>query len=312
MADEHIDLTGSDEENAVKVSRRWCFTSYKTLATFETLFPDFIEEGVLFCVAQLEIGDNGREHMQGYIHFNRATRFSLVKRLLRDTSTHCEPAYGSAEQNRDYCTKESDRVDGPWTFGEINKCGKGSRNDVTGFTDALKSGKNFRDVVMENGATFVKFHSGLTKYYTFCQQIEQEKTPFEQLNVYVFHGPSGTGKSRRVRELEAPQNLYTIPSSQREGGGVWFDGYNGQSAILIEDFDSDIAFRTLLRLTDGYSGEQFPIKCGHIYKRWRRVYITTNKSPDNWYVNDPRINWECKCPPALKRRFTEVREFADP
>lgn len=296
------------------VSRRWTFTSFNTLASFDVLFNDFAEEGVIYCVAQLEIGEQEHEHVQGYIHFNKAVRFSLVKRLIQDNTAHCEVARGSAEENRDYCTKESDRIDGPWTFGTIAKCGRGVRTDIEEFARTLEDTGDFEGTVIKNPGVFFKYGNNCVKYNQIIQKRRQHRCGFNKPRVIVYTGTPGTGKSRRVREKEKPEELFTVPPQQRDGGGIWFDGYSGEPAILLEDFESEIGFRFFLRLLDGYPGEQFPIKGGFVYKQWRRIYITSNIPISLWYgrstiKDQPPINSDGICPPAIKRRLDEVWEF---
>lgn len=72
-----------------------------------------------FCVYQLEQGEERETpHFQGYVEFTNAKTLAAMKRLVGIERAHFEASKGSAQQNIDYCTKEADRVDGPWTWGE--------------------------------------------------------------------------------------------------------------------------------------------------------------------------------------------------
>lgn len=65
-------------------------------------------------VYQLEVGDEGTEHYQGYIEFKNALTFASMKKKL--PRAHIEICR-NAEASIAYCQKEEGRVDGPWTKG---------------------------------------------------------------------------------------------------------------------------------------------------------------------------------------------------
>lgn len=55
---------------------------------------------------------NGTLHLQGYLEFNDATRFTTVSKLV---AAHWESAKGSAAQNYKYCCKDgSTSLYGNW------------------------------------------------------------------------------------------------------------------------------------------------------------------------------------------------------
>ena len=73
------------------------------------MYPDeMIEElediGVTYAVFQLEEGENGTPHYQGYVAFQKKKRLTAIEHLLRGAG-HWEISRGSPTQNREYCTK---------------------------------------------------------------------------------------------------------------------------------------------------------------------------------------------------------------
>ena len=83
----------------------------------------------------------------------------------------------------------------------------------------------------------------------------------------------------------------------------WWQGYNGQTDVIIDDFRGDMCrMHTLLRYLDRYP-VQVPIKGSSCWLRATRIIITSCFKPDNVYLKErERIE-------QLLRRITEVREF---
>jgi hypothetical protein len=107
----------------------------------------------------------------------------------------------------------------------------------------------------------------------------------------VYHGPPGTGKTRKA--LEENKEYYLLDNS---GGPVWFDGYEGEETLVIDDFYGWIKYNFILRLLDGHPC-RLPIKGGFTYAGWTTVIITSNVHPDSWYKCDTQ---------AMHRRITSI------
>jgi len=130
-------------------AKNWCFT-WNTASPERSLdvgvyIAQLVEcfsvpvlpGGFGYLVFQRERGEHGTDHVQGYAQFSTRRSFKQAKESLNTyfDGCHLEKAKGSPEQNRDYCTKEDTRIEGPWEFGNISKPGK--RNDLKDFIDAL-------------------------------------------------------------------------------------------------------------------------------------------------------------------------------
>jgi len=77
----------------------------------EVLKP--LEDKIKYAVWQLEKGENGTPHYQGYVQWKgRGRRRQGMKTLF--PRAWIDVANGSAVQNKVYCTKEECRIEGPF------------------------------------------------------------------------------------------------------------------------------------------------------------------------------------------------------
>jgi len=101
----------------------WCFTINNPptllLDYFGPIVVDFkFREKVVFMSYQLEKGEAGTPHLQGYIVLKEKSRFSAIKKLSPlFEKAHFEVCKGGVKDNVAYTTKEEGRLFGPWIFG---------------------------------------------------------------------------------------------------------------------------------------------------------------------------------------------------
>lgn len=249
--------------------------------------------GINCFVGQVEQGENGTMHLQGYVQLDKKTRRATFnKRVRKHTPFNfsLQNARGSAEENVAYCTKGT----GPWTYSSgaekinttlsvrpiwINEGGlvkKGTRNDLKAAIRALENGESLRSIDQRFGTVGVRNGRGLADYQ-FRKKSAESKG--ERLGkVVVLHGKAGTGKSWKVRHDYAQQLGFTEEDvfSLNFEGNVWFDGYAGEKILLIDDFEPKAIKRSyLLRMVDIYPfmGQ---VKGGHVVAEWDYVFITSN------------------------------------
>lgn len=239
----------------------------------------------MFLVYQLEAGDKGTEHLQGYVKFGNAVRLSTLRKAL--PRAHYEPRRGTREQAREYCRKP-DRLDGPWEFGEwVEPAGQGSRSDLHAAIDTLGKRRRIRDVAADHAATFVRYGRGLRELLAYTGDVGHRA-----VKVYIIYGRSGAGKTRYVHDMWGDE-VYSLFSEEP----LWFDGYDGQDVLLIDDYDNKIPRNTLLKMLDRYP-YRAPIKGGSAQAAWTKVYFTAN------------VNFFQYWDEALMRRVTTV-EYVD-
>lgn len=227
-----------------------------------------------------EVGEGGTPHLQGAITFKRAYRLTQLKKL--NPNVHWEVAKVKDAEN--YCTKGEIIID-------TDNRQQGSRTDIKKTVEMIKQNKTLRDIAEEQPEVYIKYNKGL---YALKKELQPRITTYTKPVVNIYIGKPGSGKTRKVYE-EAP-NVYNV--MEPINGNLWFDGYEGQEDILIDDFYGWVKYHTLLQILDGYP-MQLPVKGATVWKNWKRIYITSNKEPEDWYNRD-EID-------ALKRRITKIQ-----
>ena len=277
-------------------SRRWSWTSYDTTlaADLQTREANTGAKPVMkFLVFQEETcPDTGRPHLQGYTEFKTPVRRLAFQRWLGDAVCHCNASKGSADENVTYCTKEETRRAGPWTIGEAG--GQGQRTDLAALQASLLEGATNRELWETCFPTMVRYHRAVAAYRFEAVVGEPRDPP----TVTVYYGPTGTGKTRRVYH-ETGNSIYVVDVADR-GKQPWFDGYQGQDNVLIDDYNGEYGVNFLKRLLDRYP-MTVQVKGGYTHWRPKHIYITSNTNPDCWYAGSVAADQA-----AIMRRITTI------
>ena len=220
---------------------------------------------------QLEKGEEGTPHFQGYIEFRTAVALTGLKKIA--ATAHWETRRDTRAKARDYCRKEDTRLEGPWEHGDFNAGGAGSRTDLQLIGElAVKTG-SFRACCEEDLSLSIKYHNGL-KAVIAATRVERTEPP----RVALFYGPTGTGKTK--------QAYAQFPDLFRKHPGTrWFDGYEGQESLLLDDFggaSSKLRLDYVLQLLDRYPFT-LEIKGSYTPLLATKIVITTNIHPKMWY-----------------------------
>ncbi len=156
----------------------------------------------------------------------------------------------------------------------------------------LDDGKSDQEIAEACWKPWTKYHKAFKEY----RLISTPKRDFKT-QVYVFWGVAGTGKTRLAKWICSSSSTYwKSPNSS------WFDEYSGEENIICDDFYGSLAYSTLLRLLDR-TELRLESKGGHVNILPKRVFITSNKQPAEWYDGS-------KCPlDALLRRVEHIVYF---
>jgi len=231
-------------------ARHFCFTEYKLENT-----PVFSTENtplVCYAIYQTEAcPTTGRLHHQGYVQLTKALTLKTLKATLSPSAKYL-PCKGTAAQNIEYCSSTGKhclkpRVDGPYEYGTPRKQGK--RTDLHEVADAIADGYTMREMAEEFPVEVIKYHRGMRVLKELLAPKRDGKTPCEVL--YITGKPGG-GKSRLAQALLRGTNYYV-----KEGANKWWDGYDGERIVWIDEMrctgsDSTLSLPTLLRWLDRY------------------------------------------------------------
>lgn len=242
--------------------------------------------GVQYLIYQLEKGEAGTEHYQGYVVFHKKKRLSALKKI--NNKAHWEPRGGSHEQARAYCSKEATRLMGPYEDGEPPR-GQGARSDLDSIRLAIIDGATDLDIADSNFPTFCHNYRAFREYRRL--KLPKRSTVTQATCIY---GPTGTGKTTYVKNLLKGESVYWKPR------GKWWDDYAGEKNVVMDEFYGWLEWDVLLRMLEQDTPLQVETKGGSVHFVSTHVYILSNKPYTEWYRFDGFY------PQALRRRLNRI------
>lgn len=252
-------------------SRNWCFTLNN---------PGPVDnpqdwDGVQFGVYQLEQGANSTVHMQGYIILEKKATLKAMKRL--HPRCHWEVRKGTHQQAKEYCMKEETRYGpaGPVIWGE--EPGQGKRSDILKLKRALDEGKTEPEIARDPDLfpAWMRNFKGIERY----QRMMSVRSRQWQTFTIALYGPPGTGKTKWAME-HFPDAYWVMKPGQNQT--AFFDGYDGQEAVVIDEFYGWYPFDLLCRMCDRYP-LMVNTKGGMVNFYPKVIIITSNTAPSEWY-----------------------------
>jgi len=202
-----------------------------------------------------------KEHLQGFMIFNSNKSLKGLRKELFPWAPHLERSYAGAVVNIKYCKKEGN----VWFEDGDPPKGQGLRVDLKMIKQRMEAGATVTEMIedgMINNFQQIQLAEKLNKYV----KIKRTKPV-----VIWIYGPTGCGKTRYVHEHYS--DVYVAMNNK------WWDGYQSQSCILIDDLRvEDYPFNYLLRLLDAYP-LQLEIKNGTVQLRNKVFFITCPETP---------------------------------
>jgi len=279
-------------------NRNYCFTVFKDKLVDGKITSKGFEQKIKYLVFQEEKAPStDRLHYQGYLELNTPMRMNAVKQLFTTPSVHLEKRQGSREQAIAYCKKGVTRIAGPWEWGDVDNS-QGHRTDLDEVANLIKQNKNLNDIVQQCPVAYIKYNRGIREAMNILNKDNKDR----DIVTTVLWGPTGCGKTRKAME----GNRDDIFKIDLIGDTFWFDGYEGQKTLVIDEFYGQCKPSLLLKLLDRYP-LRVPIKGSSVQAKWTKVYITSNRKPEDWY---PTISDEVQ--KAVLRRLTKIVKMEVP
>lgn len=293
-------------------ARRAVFTVSKD-ANPEWRPEDVADNRIRYMTGQWERTDDEYVHFQGYAEFKNKMG---SRRAIQDAlgfKGYCEIANGSAEQCIEYVSKtdaegKGNRMEGtePFVMG-VRACPAGSgskRTDLDEIRGLLDSGSSIKDIQRAHFGTWCRNYKSFQLYK---DGIDEDAVPdFRPVDVQVFWGESGASKSRRAMEKALQDHgSYYRPVINAQGQ-LWFNKYEGQKVLIIDDFYGAIKFSFMLRLLDGYKLE-IERKGNTAWAQWDAIYLTSNTHPREWWSSYQSIPDESRL--GFIRRITKIEHM---
>lgn len=242
------------------------------------------KEDSRYLVYQLERGDSGTPHFQGFLYFYNGIKLRTVNKHMPRASFMKPECIKACIL---YCKKERSRIEGPFEFGKMPE--QGRRTDLETIAQKYLT-LNVVDFIKESPVEYVKYHRGLQALKQATFKHRDHNTP---PIVKWYYGPAGSNKTRTPFDRH-------IDSVYIKDGTQWWDGYEQQEAIIIDDFDGKWPYRDLLRLLDRYP-YQGQNKGGYVKINSPFIYITCEHPPSDFWQDNELAQ--------VTRRITEITEF---
>lgn len=241
-------------------------------------YSDTTLEDTLACryiIYGREVSKSGTPHLQGFVIFaGPKTLSSVIKNM---PGCHIEVAITVTAAVK-YCKKDeafTERGVPPVSKADRGEAGrKAEQGRWKRIRVACEAGQP------EDIPEYIRFKFPKLIAYHRQNFLRKRKLDDTECNMEWYHGPTGTGKSRKAREDH--------PDAFLKPCNKWWDGYEDEETVIIEDFDisHSVLAHHIKIWADRYP---FPaeIKGGMFKIRPKRIIITSNYAPEDIWSDAP-------------------------
>lgn len=275
------------------MTQKFCFTNFnpeqQEIAFYEEL-ADSKQFGYIVCQPEI-CPETGTPHVQGYAETSNKRRLKSLQQFIKCTWFVAKSK--NVNQQNAYCLKP-DSWAGTWKFQwGIPLPGQGFRTDLVAIQRAIKEDNASMEWVADNHfSDWVRYRSAFAAYKLMKSPKRDWKT-----HVHWIYGLSGLGKSRKA--------FWLMPKAYRKPGDtVWWDGYDGDEDVVIDNFSGKMPYEQMLLVMDRYP-LSLQIKGGHVNFCAKRIIVTALLRPEEYY---PEIHDKTE----LTRRIDTIEWIYEP
>lgn len=277
-------------------------TKEEVLESLRTTLPEFD----VFVIAK-EQHKEGGGHLHATIKLKspRRTRISgqILSKLFDVKGHHCDVEFLRSakdwEKAVQYCCKDGDYISEGIDIEAIkNRSTHNSHKKIYTCKQVLETPIN--DLVNKD---MISAHA-FSAIYRAQQQWKLLSTPNVDLcgpRGLWFYGPAGTGKSMQARITGLQEGGYYLKAQNK-----WWDGYQNEPVVIIDDLDTSILSHYLKIWGDRYAfsgetkGGTMPIPC-------KKIIVTSNYSVEELLSKDNKNgDLDIELCHAIQRRYKEV------
>nr|WAE42261.1 MAG: replication associated protein [Cressdnaviricota sp.] len=258
-------------------AKRWCYTLNNPTAPLNL--------DATYHIYGDEVGESGTHHYQGFVIFKTQKRLTALKKL--SPNAHWETTRGTNIQASEYCKKDGKFVE----TGELPK----EKHILGGEATKRKYEEAFAQAKLGN---LDEISADLrVKHYRTFKEIQKDYMlhlpPLDDTCGTWYYGHSGVGKSRRARDEH--------PSAYLKQSNKWWDGYQQEDAVIIDDFDkSHACLGHYLKIWADHYEFMGETKGGQIKLRPKHIIVTSQYQIEDVWDDVETVD-------ALNRRFRQIK-----
>lgn len=218
-----------------------------------------------------------RRHNQAFLYFfnpksSSKTNLGKMGKFWGDTHCFVEPIYGNFVQNDAYCKKE----------GLYCKLGdepqQGSRGDIRENINMINSGK-IKPIELAL-IDPVSYNLYKNTYKDVHNRFMAKQFRTEMTRGFWYWGETGVGKSHKAFENFSPETHYI-----KDLNVHWWDNYEQQPIVVLNEFRGQVRFGELLDLCDKWP-KTVPVRNNpSIPFISSKIIITSALPPEDVYHN---------------------------
>jgi len=238
-----------------------------------------------------EVGSKGTPHIQGYVVFKNQRAWKGITKDLPRAWIQVRAKHSTPGQARQYIVGpySKDGKTKPANPDAVERGSlpeQGARNDLVSTGRKLKETKRERVLLDDEDcwtplAKYPKFFAKLLSHEWKKEADELCASGFTPEVYVLWSRNSGNGKSRFVYDTHGSANICR-GNIAAKSGKLWWDGYDGETVLLLEEFEGQLEFTQWKQLTDRYP-IQLEVKGSYCWAVRKRIYFTSNKHPDEWW-----------------------------